>query len=420
MADSTTVGLHPSILAYDITDGDGMDVGYNPDQTIALNKDGADPAPRETYWYAGRLVAGADGKVTPVPAEFGAVNLAPADPVMQRQAGLYGALIIEPAGSSWVEDATTHAMATVTPPGGKPYREAVALWQNDLQNYTLGPWGAVNYRTEAASTRYPASFTPQVGVGYSQFFSNTLVYDDPKKGDPQTPVFRVPAGMPTRFRALFPGGSTNSMSNIVPVIMLEGHNWQEEPYAGRGGTAIGFDRLSQYLGSQALSPGEAINMVLPSAGGVAAVEGDYLYHGYQHDFHDGSWGLLRVMAGAAVIAHAQVDGSGRLVASGFLGPIPADSSSSRTVQLSSVTVDASGKILTKTPLKTLSVDPKSGAWALTSADGIEVRAGTILYAESPEADSWPGVPGLAPVSVSPSTIPVARAARATSPAATSR
>src|SRR5262249_47411844 len=161
---------------------------------------------------------------------------------------------------TWVEDATTHAMATVTPPSGKPYREAVALWQNDLQNYTLGPWGAVNYRTEATSTRYPSSFTPQVGVGYSQFFSNTLVNKDPKQGDPQTPVFRAPAGMPTRFRALFPGGSTNSMSNVVPVIMLEGHNWQEEPYAGRGGTAIGFDRLSQYLGSQALSPGEAINM----------------------------------------------------------------------------------------------------------------------------------------------------------------
>ena len=262
MADSTRVGLHPSILAYDITD-DGMDVGYNPDKTIPLNKDGSDPKPRETYWYAGRLVADADGKVTPVPAEFGAVNLAPADPIMQRQAGLYGALIVEPAGSTWVEDATTHAMATVTPPGGQPYREAVALWQNDVQNYAPGPWGAVNYRTESRSTRYASDFTPQVGVGYSQFFSNTLVNADPNQGDPQTPIFTAPAGMPTRFRALFPGGATNSMSNTVPVIMLEGHNWQEEPYVGREGTAIGFDRLSQYMGGQALSPGEASTWCCP-------------------------------------------------------------------------------------------------------------------------------------------------------------
>src|SRR5262249_32744772 len=96
MADSTTVGLHPSTLASDVTDGDGMNVAYNPDQTIPLKNDGSDPAPRVPYWYAGRLVPDSEGKVRPVPAEFGAVNLAPADPIMQRQAGLYGALIVEP------------------------------------------------------------------------------------------------------------------------------------------------------------------------------------------------------------------------------------------------------------------------------------------------------------------------------------
>jgi hypothetical protein len=394
MIDSTTVGLHPSLLAYDVTDGDGMNVGYNPDQTIPLKADGSKPEPRVTYWYAGRLVPGPDGKVMAIPAEFGAVNLAPADPIMQRQAGLYGALIVEPAGSRWAEDATTRAMATVTPPDGVPYREAVALWQNDVQNYALGPWGAVNYRSEAGRSRYGTDDQPAVPAGGYQFFSDSLV-----GGDPQTPTFSAPARMPTRFRALFPGGSTNSMSNTVPVIMLEGHNWQEEPFVGRGGSTIGHDRLAQYMGGQALSPGESINLVLPSAGGVAGVAGDYLYHGYQHEYNDGSWGVLRVLGAASVITRAQLDASGRLILAGFNTPVAGGATFAPTVALSSVTLDASGKIATKSPIQTLNVDPKTGAWGLTPADGVMVKPDTILYAESPGSATSPGQDGLAPVAV---------------------
>src|SRR4029079_12004429 len=126
------------------------------------------------------------------------------------------------------------------------------------------------------------------------------------------------------------------------------HNWQEEPYFGPGGTVIGPDRLTQYMGSQALSPGESINMVLPSAGGIAAVAGDYLFHGYQHEANDGSWGLLRVMPGAAAITRAPTDPSGLLVAAGILTPVAATGGPPPRVVLSSVTVDASGKIITKT------------------------------------------------------------------------
>ena len=88
--------------------------------------------------------------------------------------------------------------------------------------------------------------------------------------------------------------------------------------------------------------------------------------------------------------------------------------------LSSVTVNATGKILTRTPLKTVRANATTGAWSLTAADGVDVKADLILCAESPADGGWPGMPSLAPVPVSISAKPIAPAVPAASPAATPR
>jgi hypothetical protein len=57
-------------------------------------------ASREYLWYAGNLESGADGKISATPVEFGALNLMPSDSLMHVYHGLFGALIVEPAGST--------------------------------------------------------------------------------------------------------------------------------------------------------------------------------------------------------------------------------------------------------------------------------------------------------------------------------
>src|SRR5260370_35570328 len=93
---STKVGLHPQMLALDVHTNDGANVGNNPNSTLG-------PGKSRTYrWYAGILGTAADGNLAATPVEFGAVNLLPADPLMQAYQGLFGGLIREPAGSNWV------------------------------------------------------------------------------------------------------------------------------------------------------------------------------------------------------------------------------------------------------------------------------------------------------------------------------
>src|SRR5262249_14283384 len=92
---STAVGLHPQLVAYDITAGDGRTVGFNPTATIP-------PGGIQTqYWYAGSLSFDAAGELVETPIEFGSVALAPADPLIHHRKGLIGALIVEPEGSTW-------------------------------------------------------------------------------------------------------------------------------------------------------------------------------------------------------------------------------------------------------------------------------------------------------------------------------
>ena len=98
MQTSSQVGLHPQLLAYDVTQANGVNVGLNPVQTVAPQG-----SPRTYYLYAGNLAFTAGCTPTPqddclqaTPVEFGATSLVPADLLIQHQKGLYGALIIEP------------------------------------------------------------------------------------------------------------------------------------------------------------------------------------------------------------------------------------------------------------------------------------------------------------------------------------
>ena len=101
---SSAVGLHPQLVAFDVTRSNGVNVGQNPVFTIASGAS-------QTYtWYAGRIEGGA-GAPNYIPVEFGSIPLTPSDPLMQHPYGLLGALIIEPADTSWRTDEHSRASA---------------------------------------------------------------------------------------------------------------------------------------------------------------------------------------------------------------------------------------------------------------------------------------------------------------------
>ena len=288
---SRSVGLHPQLLAADVRTGDGTNIGANPDSTVPPGES------RGYTWYAGTIEAGPDGQPKATPVEFGSVNLQPSDPLNHAYRGLFGGLVVEPAGSSWAGDPGDPSSATVFAAGGGVFRDFVINGQDDADillnnqsNYQAGnALSAVNYRTEPAIYRYgqnlssvmaspPADWknltvSDLVGLGQiawsavdtSRFLANGLV-----GADPETPVFRAPAGMPVRFRLLHAGGNGDNQQ----VFELSGHTWQSEPYT-KGSAVIGDNPGSPYVGVQSgYGVTSHYDAVIVAAGGAGRVAGD--------------------------------------------------------------------------------------------------------------------------------------------------
>ena len=217
-------------------------------------------------WYAGQIIVNADTSRTAVPIEFGAVNLLPSDPIKQANKGAIGALIIEPLGSTWVEDANQRASATVTKADGTTFRDFAVQLQNGV-NLRYGDGTAVpivaleedaedsghkavNYRSEPFWKRMNyAPETPLNGghggapfvttdIDFTNVLSNSLI-----GSDPVTPIFTAKAGTPVRFRLFMAGGPQRNN-----VFNLHGHVWQQEPYT-LNSTVLGFNPFSEWKGT---------------------------------------------------------------------------------------------------------------------------------------------------------------------------
>jgi hypothetical protein len=305
---SSKVGLHPQLLFYDVTRSDGAEVGFNPAQT-------AKPGLKTIYqWYAGDLKVDATGYATAVPVEFGATNLISSDPIKHSNKGAFGALIIEPQGSTWIEDAASRAQATVTPSGATAFREFVAIFQNDVnlrfadgsavpnlageEDSEDSAQKAVNYRTEPLWSRLNYWPGTQLSTGdidpgpATRDFDYTNVLSNIQIGgyDPVTPIFTATVGQPVRFRMLQPTG--HSRNNVFDV---HGHSWQEEPYIN-GSQSIGSNPFSEVKGAQwGVGPSNHHDQIINRAGGAFAVTGDYLYRTFSStQFDGGIWGIFRV------------------------------------------------------------------------------------------------------------------------------
>ena len=301
---SSVVGLHPQLLALDVTRSDGTEVGGNNGGYTQLVSPGKTTV-KPYRWYAGEISVDKANYMTATPIEFGATNLIPSDPVKHGNKGAVGALVVEPKGATWTEDATTRASATVTKADGTTFREFVLVFQDNINlSNDKGPipltageedpedsgQQAFNYRTEPMWKRmgYTADATLGVtgGLDFTNVLSNTQV-----GGDPVTPVFTAKAGDAVRFRVLHPAGHQRNH-----VFTVSGHSWREMPYVNNS-LDIGHNPTSESRGSQTgIGPTSHFNMVLErGAGGAFKVPGDYLIRDFQSfQFDGGLWGILRV------------------------------------------------------------------------------------------------------------------------------
>jgi hypothetical protein len=305
---SARVGLHPTLLSYDGLLGDGVNVGFNPEQSVP-------PGHSRTYvWYAGSVTV-VNGSVVGTPIEFGAVPIYSTDPIKHTNKGAVGAIVIEPAGSKWHEYPRSRAKALVDPTpaldNGDTFREFVLVVQDDINLYltrdeqdepvavrplavsedpTETGQAAFNYRTEPVWFRkeYLPQLAPEVTRNFqmADTFTNALV-----GGDPVTPLFRAVAGEPVRFRLVHPGGDSQQHT-----WGLHGHIWQEQPWA-QASTRQGDNQFSEWKGVEhGLGPTGAFNHLLQGgAGGAFQVEGDYMYRDHVPWYLvDGLWGIFRV------------------------------------------------------------------------------------------------------------------------------
>jgi hypothetical protein len=293
------VGLHPQLLSYDAASSYGMNVGWNSkgraDQFANFNET------VKYQWYAGKIERGSNGTLNYTPAEFGSLNLFSSDPMFQHPNGVFGQMIIEPAGSKWQcgdpdslgscdpGSGKSRASATITPPVGQKFREFSIMLSDALITSAAGPINAINYRTEPANHRFV-----KAGTDVSCMTSNTLadptVTTSTQIGEPQTPIFKANPGDQVRFRMTHPLGTGNS-----EVFTIHGHNWQRNPYQNNS-TTIAFNNLSQWMGSRDNhGSSDHFDLVIQKAGGTFNRPGDYLYTTYlPADASSGSWGIFRV------------------------------------------------------------------------------------------------------------------------------
>ena len=288
------VSLNPQFLHYDAMDS-GINVGCNNrEQTVGPGES------RKYLWYADR--------------EYGACILQSfGDMRNHRYHGLFGMIIIEPAGARWYksmpgageqyrEKAVTETnrgqwkrraarqreaygeQAVITAPGRDTFREFTVFIQNGIRLLDIND-ELIKTATDDGEG-VDDEDTGEKGYNYrSERFYNRLLRDEHISrvfssrvhGDPATPVFMTYSGERVLFRAVMPADKPRNVG-----FTIHGHVWAEQP-------ADPFSRVIPLQGS--VSNYE----IEPTCG--ASCPGDYLYRSgtLKWDVESGMWGILRVM-----------------------------------------------------------------------------------------------------------------------------
>ncbi|MDY2627469.1 MAG: multicopper oxidase domain-containing protein [Lachnospiraceae bacterium] len=234
---SMRVSLNPQFLRYDPVRDSGINVGYNcQEQTVGPGES------RKYLWYADK--------------EYGACLIQSfGDLRNHRYHGLFGAVIIEPAGAKWYRNLSLSRgiydeQAVITAPGTEIFREFVVFIQNGIR--MLDAQGQlVKTAEEGENEPVDAEDTGEKGYNYrSERFANRLkkdrriskIFCSRVHGDPATPVFRAYPEDRVIFRTMMPADKPRNVG-----FAIHGHEWKDQPADAhsrvislRGAVSIGY------------------------------------------------------------------------------------------------------------------------------------------------------------------------------------
>lgn len=271
---SMRVSINPQFLNYDPICDSGINIGYNNrEQTVGIGES------KKYLWYADR--------------EYGPCIIHSfADMRNHRYHGLFGAIIIEPAGAKWYRNysfakAIYDEEAVISAPGIESFREYIVMIQNGIRMLDLNG-ELVKTIQEDEAEGIDAEDTGEKGYNYrSERFANRLkrdnriskVFNSRIHGDPATPLFTAYPKDRVIFRTMMPADKPRNVG-----FTIHGHTWREQPDDP-------FSRIIPLQGG--VSIGNTFSMELKDG---ASCPGDYLYRSgsLKWDVESGMWGIFRV------------------------------------------------------------------------------------------------------------------------------
>jgi len=255
----------------------GVTLGYNPDQTVQ-------PGGGRTYRYHAASELG-----TVLMRDFG--NL-----FRNTREGLYGALIVEPEGSSYRdprtgEPLTSGVEAIIENPDLPDFREFVTVFQDndpDIGLFVM-PYDeevnrlvGVNYRATPLKLRleqFDVIRDQDPLMGTNATFQASTLFNSQVYGDPETNVFGAYSGDPVRFRVV------NAYSEQPQVFFVENHEWRMTPQLPG----------SDVVSARYLPPTGVLNVALMSTGGPQQRTGDFQWGNHRLPYEKaGQWGMMRL------------------------------------------------------------------------------------------------------------------------------
>jgi hypothetical protein len=303
LPDNPRASIHIQGASYSAQTSDGSSVGYNEDTTVP-NAPGQN---RITYYWRAPEAEGLylfKDQGIPAGSEADGGSVAH---------GLFGALAVEPAGSTWTDPVSGDPLYTGTAgqsgelyvnadihtPGGS-FRETVQISQDEIPG---GLGFGFNYGTERQHNRLPRRGPDSVGEETSL---SSWVYGDPaliKLASGPGPWLPTPGNTDVEDCGLPESCYVSNVTHAYPndptkvrfalagvkethVFHMHAHQWRSEPA----------DADSPTIDSQTFGPGETFTADLISgAGSRPGTIGDSIFHChlYPH-FAEGFWALFRV------------------------------------------------------------------------------------------------------------------------------
>jgi FtsP/CotA-like multicopper oxidase with cupredoxin domain len=261
------------------------------------------------------------------------------NPREQAGHGLFGAVIVERAGSAHLDPVSGRELRTgwaavIRDRDGSDFRE-FALYYHEVgdESYLFldragtplplvdpltGAYRpsarALNYRSEPFFNRLRVQQAKAVLGGR---FDESVAYSSYAFGDPATPVLRTYLGDPIKQRVIHGG------SEVAHVHHTHGGSirWRRQPGVEPTRFDSGLDKhpplrpqASERIDSQAILPSETFDVENEcGSGGCQQSVGDFLYHCHvAHHYFSGMWGLWRVYNTAQDGGPASTDSLGPL------------------------------------------------------------------------------------------------------------